>query len=123
MPTFYLVFVTFCGDINYGIDEEMDLVGIYSNLDEANAAVDKYNKSPEPFAPNFYLENRLYLGDIGVSIFFMLTGASLMLSTKDWRGCTEFYKKRFLAIFPSFWLVYIIVFLIKTHFKYLKICQ
>ena len=57
MPTFYLVFVTFCGDINYGIDEEMDLVGIYSNLDEANAAVDKYNKSPEPFAPNFYFED------------------------------------------------------------------
>lgn len=67
------------------------------------------------FAPNFYLENRLYLGDIGVSIFFMLTGASLMLSTRDWKGCANFYKKRFLAIFPSFWLVYIVVFLIDLY--------
>ena len=48
---------------------------------------------PNSITPNFFVESRLYLGDIGVSIFFMLTGASLYISTRKWYGVKNFYFK------------------------------
>lgn len=56
--------------------------------------------------PNRYLG--IYLGDIGVSLFFMISGAALMF-TNEHTSLREFYKKRFLNIYPMFWIAYISV--------------
>lgn len=55
--------------------------------------------------PSFYFENRLYIGDIGVSLFFMLSGASLMLTYKP-NNLRQYYRKRILAIYPMFWIAW-----------------
>lgn len=71
-----------------------------------NAAVSGFDGTfvyPNSVIPNFYLGGRLYLGDIGVSLFFMLSGASLMYTYKDLK---TFYKKRALNIYPMFWIAY-----------------
>ena len=47
-----------------------------------------------------------FLGHIGVSLFIILSGASLMLSTKEGFDAKTFYKKRFLSIYPLFWVAY-----------------
>lgn len=49
----------------------------------------------------------LYLGDIGVSLFFIISGAALEYSNPD--GCRplrKFYFRRFLSIYPSFWIAF-----------------
>lgn len=53
-----------------------------------------------------------FLGNLGVSLFIVLSGASLMLSTTSGFDAKSFYKKRFLAIYPLFWLTYAVTFLI-----------
>jgi peptidoglycan/LPS O-acetylase OafA/YrhL len=46
------------------------------------------------------------LGAIGVSLFLILSGASLSLSTREQFRTLDFYRKRWLTIFPMFYLVY-----------------
>lgn len=60
--------------------------------------------------PNYYLNGRVYLGGIGVSLFFMLSGATLMMSYRG--GLKRFYIRRFRSIYPMFWVAYIAVALI-----------
>jgi len=55
-----------------------------------------------------------FTSPIGVSLFFILSGASLMLSTQSNYSLINFYKKRFLAIFPLFWATYILFILVIT---------
>lgn len=50
------------------------------------------------------------LANIGVSLFFILSGASLMYSCRDGLERKRFYRKRFLSIYPQYWLTYIVVF-------------
>jgi peptidoglycan/LPS O-acetylase OafA/YrhL len=50
-----------------------------------------------------------YSGTLGVSMFFILSGASLALSTQSNYSLASFYKKRFFAIFPIFWAAYILI--------------
>ena len=72
-----------------------------------NAAVSGFNGTfvyPNSILPNYFLGGALYLGDIGVSLFFMLSGATLMLT---YRSARSFYKKRFLGIYPLFWLAFL----------------
>ncbi len=45
-------------------------------------------------------------GSIGVSLFIILSGASLMLSTREGFDTKTFYKKRFLHIYPLLWVSY-----------------
>lgn len=74
-----------------------------------NAAVSGFEifgffQYPNSIIPSFYLG--AYLGDIGVSLFFMISGASLMISNEH----TElgmFYKKRALSIYPMLWIAFI----------------
>ncbi len=54
---------------------------------------------------------KTYIGDFGVSLFLILSGASLMVSVKDNFSIKEYYKKRFKKIFPIFWFVWILLFL------------
>ena len=59
---------------------------------------------PNSLVPNYYLHGQVYLGGIGVSLFFMLSGATLMM---NYHGtCKQFYLKRFKSIYPMFWIAY-----------------
>lgn len=49
------------------------------------------------------------IGDLGVTLFIMISGVGLMTSTSSSFSATEFYKKRFLGIFPSLWVAYLAV--------------
>lgn len=52
--------------------------------------------------------NGLYIGDWGVSLFLIISGAALMYTYQDSLDIKLFYKKRFLTIYPIYWVVYII---------------
>jgi len=51
---------------------------------------------------------RQMMGDLGVTLFIIISGAALGLSTKVWKGPADFYRKRILAIYPSFWVAYVV---------------
>lgn len=53
----------------------------------------------------------LYIGDFGVSLFLIISGAALMYTYERQFDIKEFYKKRFLSIFPMFWIGYFVTFL------------
>ena len=55
---------------------------------------------------------KVYSGDIGVSMFIIISGLTLALSSQQNFSVSKFYKKRFLAIFPSFWITWIFVALV-----------
>ncbi len=50
------------------------------------------------------------MGTIGVSLFFILSGASLMYVYQDRLVWKEYLKKRFLSIYPIYWIAYAAVF-------------
>lgn len=50
-------------------------------------------------------------GVLGVALFFMISGASLMYNYGDELDLKKYYKKRFLGIYPIYWIAYSIVFL------------
>ena len=91
----------------------MDLIRIFSCICviscHFNACVSGLNNGvfvyPNSVIPNFFLGNRLYLGDIGTSLFFMLSGASSMLSYKK-GNARLFYKKRLQSLYPMFYVAY-----------------
>ncbi len=58
--------------------------------------------------PNFILRNRVYLGTLGVKLFFIVSGASLMLSHRPEDNAIGFYRKRVLNIYPAFWIAFLI---------------
>ena len=64
------------------------------------------------------------MGHIGVSLFFILAGASLMYSSMEKLDLKTYFKKRFLAIYPLYWTVYAAFFvynyLIKHNFAFDK---
>ncbi len=57
------------------------------------------------------------IGNIGVSLFFILSGASLYYTTRDHLSLASYYKKRFLSIYPLYWITYLVIFL---HFYWIK---
>lgn len=52
----------------------------------------------------------IYLGDFGSSLFFIVSGASLMLTVPAGQDPVQFYKKRAKAVYPLFWLAWFVVF-------------
>lgn len=92
----------------------MDLIRILSCLCvitcHFNACISGFSNGafvyPNSVIPNFYLEDRIYLGDIGTSLFFILSGASLMLSYRS-GNLKKYYTKRFLAIYPMFYVAWL----------------
>ena len=73
----------------------------------------------ESISPMFENKN-MHVATVGVGLFFMISGAGLMLSTKDKEhlNLKEYYLKRFLRVLVPFYLVYalyIVWFLIVTH--------
>jgi len=49
-------------------------------------------------------------GLIGVALFFMISGASLMYNYQDKLEIKKYIKKRFLGIYPMFWIAYTLIF-------------
>ncbi|MGS8051842.1 acyltransferase family protein [Escherichia marmotae] len=47
------------------------------------------------------------MGSIGVSFFIIISGAGIYLSSCNWKGCFNFYKKRIISIYPTFWFTYL----------------
>ena len=93
----------------------MDLIRLFSCLCvitcHFNASISGLNNGvfvyPNSVVPNFFFQNRVYLGDIGTSLFFILSGASMMLSYRP-GNLKKYYAKRFLAIYPMFYAAYIV---------------
>lgn len=53
----------------------------------------------------------LYIGDFGVSLFLIISGAALMYVYDTKLELKSFYKKRFLSIYPMFWIAYFFAFM------------
>ena len=60
--------------------------------------------------PTEYFFKNYDLAQVGVSLFFVLSGASLYYSNRNDFKCKDYYKKRFLAIFPLFYITYFCIF-------------
>lgn len=51
--------------------------------------------------------NNIYMGSFGVSLFFILSGASMHRAYGNREfSLPQFYKKRFLSLFPMFWIAW-----------------
>ena len=73
----------------------------------------------ESVAPLFQNSN-MHIAKISVGLFFMISGAGLMLSTKDKEhlDLKKYYLKRFVRVLVPFYLVYLlylIIFILLTH--------
>ncbi len=57
-----------------------------------------------------YENSNMHIAKVCVGLFFMISGAGLMLSTKDKEhfSYAEYYKKRFFRILVPFYLVYVL---------------
>lgn len=65
------------------------------------------------YKANIFLKeswNFVSAGDLGVSLFIILSGAGLMLSTLNSFDLMIYLKHRFFAIYPLFWCSYIVSF-------------
>lgn len=51
--------------------------------------------------------SHVYIGDLGVSLFLIISGAALMHVYRDKCRLSIFFKKRFWGIYPMFWLGYL----------------
>lgn len=57
----------------------------------------------------------VYLGSYGVSLFFIVSGASLMYVYRERFKIGEYLKKRFWGIYPMFWIAFAIVLLLRFY--------
>lgn len=73
-----------------------------------NAAVSENFTIEQGIGWNFPLD--IYIGTVGVNLFFMISGAMLMYvrMSRGKEKLFRFYKKRFLTIYPMYWIVYFI---------------
>ncbi len=55
----------------------------------------------------------IYLGDFGSSLFFMVSGAALCYTAPADFSAPAFYKKRARAVYPMFWLAWLICFTVR----------
>ena len=57
----------------------------------------------------FYEYKNGNLGQIGVSLFFIISGTGLMLSNRENFNLKNYFKKRIMALYPMFYLAYFLV--------------
>lgn len=55
------------------------------------------------------------LSTIGVSLFFILSGAALMFNYSEGLTLKKYFSKRFLSIYPMFWIAYTAAFLYQFY--------
>lgn len=51
----------------------------------------------------------VYIGSWGVSLFLIISGAALMYVYENELDVLKFWKKRFINIYPMFWIAYILL--------------
>lgn len=95
---------------------DFDLIRVFACLTilmiHFNASVSGYDYSGQflynnGIVPNHYF-GCVYLGEIGNSLFFFLSGASLMFYVPQKIGdLFRFYWKRAKALYPAFWIAFI----------------
>jgi len=54
------------------------------------------------------------IGDIGSSVFLMISGAALMMVYENKFEARVFYRKRFLGLYPMFWIAWILAYLVRS---------
>lgn len=63
---------------------------------------------PNHLVPNYYFG--VSLGNIGVGLFFILSGAGLQYAngviSLKFKDLITFFKKRFLSLYPAFWITF-----------------
>jgi len=107
----------------------MDIIRIFACLCvliiHFNASVSGYDIYGQFAIPNHLIPNNyfgVYLGNIGVGLFFILSGAGLQYANNvinlNFKDLTKFYKKRILSIYPCFWVTF--TFLTLFSFLYFK---
>jgi len=57
-------------------------------------------RAPEIFKQTFHSEN---IGSLGITLFIIISGAALMISSGNSLSVATYARKRFLAIFPLYW--------------------
>ena len=77
-----------------------------------NATVTGYFTLPHKLFTSTLVQG-IYLGDFGSSLFFIVSGASLALTVPPEQSPWQFYKKRVKAVFPLFWLAWVVCFSIR----------
>ncbi|WP_307741680.1 acyltransferase family protein [uncultured Mobiluncus sp.] len=55
----------------------------------------------------------IYVGDLGVSLFLMISGTALTVTYRRPLDLKLFFKKRFLGIYPMFWIAYAVFFTLR----------
>jgi peptidoglycan/LPS O-acetylase OafA/YrhL len=74
-----------------------------------NASVTGYFSYPSKLFVS-WLPGGIYLGDFGSSLFFIVSGAALMYTAPAGFTAKSFYQKRARAVYPMFWLAWVICF-------------
>lgn len=91
-------------------DSSLDLIRIICIYMVVNfhycASLGAYNKG-------FFFYANGGWGGVGTAAFFMLSGYVLRMKYKETGNLLKFYKKRFLAIFPAFYICYAFFFLVR----------
>ncbi|MCR5580065.1 MAG: acyltransferase [Pseudobutyrivibrio sp.] len=64
----------------------------------------------------YYMNNNFHIAILGVSMFFMISGAGLMLSSRKHWDIKEFYRKRFTKLLIPFYIVELIALLFTYSF-------
>lgn len=62
----------------------------------------------------FYKYKNGDFGVVGVTIFFMLSGAALFYSNYNIINLKKYYFKRFLSIYPLFWIAYLAALILRV---------
>jgi len=86
----YLRVLAFAFIIVYHFMVELEQKGNYNFLEKGTV---------------YYSNSNLHIAIIGVSLFFMISGAGLMLSSKKHWDIKDFYKRRFLKLLIPFYVV------------------
>lgn len=77
-----------------------------------NATVTGYFTLPHKLFASV-LPGGVYLGDLGSSLFFMVSGAALAYTARQPFSTPAFYRRRAHAVYPMFWLAWCICFSIR----------
>lgn len=59
---------------------------------------------------------RVNYGEVATNMFFLLSGAGLLLSSQKDFSIQKYYKKRFWKTYPLFWICYLVIFCFHYYF-------
>ena len=82
------------------------VLDIYRSLAILSVALFHYGIKYFEFNPNSIHKslNIFKHGHYGVSFFFVISGFVILMSLEKVKGIKDFYKRRFIRLFPAFWI-------------------